>query len=81
MVEPAVAVAAHRGVLGFHVGADLAPAEHALALGAALALELTGRARDAAQGLEIARQTLADGRAAVTLEALGAFFGDGKAEG
>ena len=57
------------------------PHGDALALGAALALELTGRAKDAAQGLAIARQALADGRAAGTLEALGAFFGDGKAEG
>ncbi len=62
-------------------GRESGPHADALALGAALALEVTGRAKDAAQGLEIARGALAAGRGAATLGALGTFFGDGKAAG
>ena len=62
-------------------GRESGPHEDALVLGAALALELTGHAKDAAGGLEIARQALADGRGAQTLGALGRFFDDRKAGG
>ena len=60
-------------------GRESGPHADALALGAALALELTGRVPDAGQGLDQARQALADGRAARTLAALAAFFADGTA--
>jgi len=60
-------------------GRESGPHADALALGAALALELTGRVPDAGQGLDQARQALADGRAARTLGALAAFFADGTA--
>jgi anthranilate phosphoribosyltransferase len=50
----------------------------ALVLGASLALELTGRAGSGVEGLEIAREALASGRAAATLESLAAFFDEGQ---
>lgn len=46
------------------------PHSDALALGAALALEVSGRARDAAEGLEQAREAIASGAGARLLEAL-----------
>ncbi len=46
----------------------------ALVLGAALALELTGRAEDAAEGAALARDALARGEAGATLDRLANFF-------
>jgi anthranilate phosphoribosyltransferase len=54
-------------------GADTAPHRDALALGAGLALEVTGTCRDLAQGVERARAAMADGTAARLLERFDAF--------
>jgi anthranilate phosphoribosyltransferase len=54
-------------------GTDTAAHRDALALGAGLALEVTGACRDLAQGVERARTALADGTAKRLLERLDAF--------
>lgn len=56
-------------------GREAGPHADTLALGAALALELTGRVASPADGLALARDTLRDGRAAATLHGLADFFG------
>ncbi len=54
-------------------GGDSPAHRDALALGAGLALEVSGRVRDAAEGIECARAAIADGSAARLLERLREF--------
>jgi anthranilate phosphoribosyltransferase len=54
-------------------GGDSAAHRDALALGAGLALEVTGVCRDLSQGVERARGAMADGTAARLLERFDAF--------